>query len=163
MKISRRFALLGCMALPALSACGLVTAGNNVITINLATAQAEAKTLLAAAQAFVLEFGAVLPAAVKAQAGAILADLETAVAVFASIPSGSTNYVGAAQAVIGLVEQLMPLLPIPGPASSAISAGLMLLSGLIAGVATISVPAAAPSAGIAAGRVIAGPVPIPLS
>jgi hypothetical protein len=164
MNLTRR-TLFGASALAAtaLSGCGLITLNNGTVTVNLTNAQAEAKAIYTALTAFVTELAAALPPTVKAEVNTAYAALGKAVTVFAELSDGASTIPQAAQAVITAVQSLVPLLPLPAATTAAISTGLLLISALIAGVASITVPAAAVAQGVRAVPVVAAPIPIPLA
>lgn len=165
MNFSRR-RIFGASALSAiaagLSGCGLVSINQGTVTVNLANAQAEAKAIYSALTAFVEELTSTLPPSMKAKAETAYADLGKVVSVFAGLPDGSSTIPQAAQAVIAAVQSLVPLLPLPAATTAAISTGLLLISALIAGVSSITVPAPVAAAGVRAVPVVSGPIPIPL-
>jgi hypothetical protein len=165
MNFSRR-RIFGASALAVTAAgfsgCGLVTINQGTVTVNLANAQAEAKAIYSALTAFVAELTNTLQPGMKAEAETAYADLGKVVAVFAVLPNGSSTIPQAAQAVIAAVQSLVPLLPLPVATTSAISTGLLLISALIAGVSSITVPAPAVVVGVRAVPVVSGPIPIPL-
>lgn len=159
--LSRRRMFLATTGLVALAGCSLSSDGS--ITLNLATAQAEATTIeTAITNEYSLLKGA-LPASVQATVATLLGPLETAVSVFTSLPSGTVSYATEAQAVIKAAQTILPLLPIPSPAALAINEGLSLISALLAG-ASVFTPSVVPaSVSVGAGAVVPGPIPVPLS
>ncbi len=165
MHFSRRnlFGLSAIAAAMVLPGCGLVTRSGGTITVNLANAQSEAKTIYTALTAFVTELADTVPESTRAKIEAAYAALGTEVTTFAELPDGNSTIPEAAQAIINAVQSLIALLPIPAVTASAISAGLLLISGLIAGLSSMTIPApAAALTGVAAAPVVAGPIPVPL-
>lgn len=164
--ISRR-ALLGAtvFAPVALPGCAALT-GNplqKTITVNLAAAQAEAKTIETALGIVLSSVQTALPASIAAKASAAIATLSKAVAAFAAVPSGSTTVATLAGDVIAAASAVVALIPLPPATGLAINSGLAILSALIAGLATVTVTTSPPATGVKAARVIPGPVPVPVS
>jgi len=159
--LPRRRVLLAATGLLALGGCTIGPDGT--ITLNLATAQAEATTIESAITAEYALLRSALPASVQSTISTLLGSLETAVSVFTSLPSGTVTYASEAQAVIKAAQTILPLLPLPPSAALAINEGLALISALVAGAASFT-PSVAPAAtGISAGAVVPGPIPVPLS
>ncbi len=163
MNLYRRHVLnASLMGATLLTGCGMITTGNGTVTVNLANAQAEAKSIYTALGSFATVLADSLPA--KAQVEAAYTDLGKLVRIFANVPDGSSGIAQAAQSVISSAQALLALLPLPVATATAISTGLLLISALLTGVSSITVPVAAPAPlGIRAVPVIPGPVPIPLA
>ena len=163
MNLHRRHVLnASILSATLLSGCGMISTQNGTVIVNLANAQAEAKSIYAAFGSFVTELADSLPA--KTQVESAYADLGKLVTIFANVPNGSSSIAQAAQSVINTAQALVSLLPLPAATTTAISTGLLLISALLTGVSSITVPAANPApAGIRAVPVIPGPVPIPLA
>lgn len=147
------------LALVAFAGCAVDANGNIVrVPVTLAGAQAEASAILASVQAAVAALGATAPAAIHAA----LADAGVAVAAFVGLPANATPAQYAA-AVVRTVSVVIAGLALSPAVALAINAGLMLISGLVAGLPSVAVPAAvvtkAPVAAVP-GRVSA-PIPIP--
>ena len=152
------------LAATFLAGCGVITAKNGTVTVNLANAQLQAKSIYAALGAFVTELANSVPAATKAEVNAAYAELGKFVAIFANIQNGSSNLAQATQSVINTAQTLVALLPLPTVTRNAIGTGLLLISPLLTGVSSITAPvSAALHSGIGTVPVIPGPIPIPLS
>jgi hypothetical protein len=147
-----------------LAACS--TSGNpltQTVTVNLASAQAEAQSILTSFKIMAAGSAGSFSAATNAQVTAALAKLASAVAVFNALPSGTTTYAALAQEVLSAVGAVSALVPLPPATALAINEGLALVSALVAGLSVITVNSAPVSTGVGAVRVIPGPIAIPLS
>ncbi|MGC9271909.1 hypothetical protein [Acidiphilium sp.] len=172
MTLSRRAlfgtASLGVTAL-ALAACTTGTFGNplgTTITVNLAAAQAEAKAILEAVQIVAASATVALSKAAQVSLSNDLNVLTTAVSEFAGLPSGSTSMAAFAGDVVTAIGAVMALLPLPSGTALAVAEGVALIKALIAGLSaiTITTPVATGVAKASlSARVIAAPIPIPLS
>lgn len=166
--IARRHLLgMGVTALLAGAAgCSLLSSSTQTIQVTLVNAQAEAAAILQALDVGVstaLTSGAVTGGA-AVTVNSVLVDLKTAVAAFEALVAGD-NYAALAQSVINGANSLLVLLPIDPGTKTAISLGLTLLSGLIGGLASITVPvAAAPTTtgNLGARMMITAPIAIPV-
>lgn len=170
MEISRRN-LAGVSGLALLTGCGLIK-GNplqTVVNVNLATAQAEAAAIYQALSTFIGAAESVVSPSIANTITSVFNDLGIAVKAFSSLTPSASNVGALAQDVLGFVSQLMPLIPatiLPASTSTAIKFGLMILSALIAGMSTVTVPTpvtTVPSSSVKAPQVIIAPIPIPLS
>jgi hypothetical protein len=155
-----------------LAGCSLINGNplNTSVTVNLATAQAEAQAIYQAFGSFVSLAESSVSSSISGEISSAYSALGTAVTAFGQLTSGSATVNQVAQEVIGLIGQILPLIPatiLPGPTGAAISLGLLLLSAFISGLSTITVPAAAvvtpPASLVRAKQVIIAPIPIPLS
>lgn len=165
--MNRRTVLAAMTALvPAgmLAACsGLKTNPlQNTITVNLATAQAQAQTIEAALKIEAANVASHLSANVNELVNKALGDLSSAVAAFVGLPTGSMSVATFANGVIAAASALVALLPLPAATLFAINTGLGILTALIAGAATITVPVAPAAASRDMATVVPGPVPVPV-
>jgi hypothetical protein len=155
--------LIKTSALAPLALAGCVSQTTaNTIAVTLANAQAEANTILTALQTLIPNLKSTIPAGIVSAVNADLTTLENDVSSFVLLTPGS-SYVANAQAVIKDVSLLLPILPLPTATSFAISMGLSLISGLLAGVSSMSIPTIPASSSVSAHAVVPGPIPVPLS
>lgn len=170
-KTRRALLQMAALGLPvvALAGCATSTTGTTTTTtvpVTLAGAQAEAGAILAALQTFAATFGKTLAAAGQADLTKGMTALTGAVTAFQGIPSGAnlTQYVAA---VVNAATVVVALLPLPPATQIAITAGLALLQALVAGLATVTVTVPATStttASVSATKAgVAAPIAIPLS
>lgn len=158
---------LGAMAV-GLAACTAGTTGNplgTTITVNLASAQAEAKAILQAVQLVAASATLTLSTAAQGTLANGLNILATAVSEFAGLPSGSPSIAAFAGDVVSAIGAVTGVLPLATGTALAIGEGVALVKALIAGLSAITITTAV-STGVAAHamtRVIAAPIPIPLS
>lgn len=160
--LRRKLLCAAALATPAAMIAACSKPLNTVITVNLANAQAEAVTIETALKAVYEDVSATLSATIQNQAAAMLQDLDAAVKAFTSLPSGTTTYAAFANAVLGVINPLVALLPLPPATKAAITTGTLLISGLINGLASVSLPPPSAAVGVSAVRIIPGPVPVPL-
>lgn len=162
MIIRRRAILSTAMLFPL----ALVGCSPKQITIDLTTAQAEAKTI-ETALGFVVT---TLPSPIQAEAKKALNELEAVVSAFEKLTysSGMTTILSFTQQVITAVSAVLAVVPLPGPTGLAIHEGLAILSALMSGLSTLTVPRTirAPAVGVGAPavtqHVVPGPVPVPV-
>lgn len=153
----------------ALGGCAWINGGPNplqtVVKVTLSNAQSQAKAIYQALTIIASSASSALSTTANATASKYLKDVKTAVDAFAALPSGSSSAATFAGNVITAISQVVAVLPLPTATSIAISSGVALLQALISGLSTITVtnPAAlSPKVGVS-NRVIAAPIPIPVS
>lgn len=167
MNVSRRV-LLGATPLAAaalLAGCvnGKFSPSAATVQVNLANAQAEAKTLDTAVTAMAQGSMTALSTSLQGIVSEGISVMGGAVQAFAALPSGSTSYEALAQNVIAAVQKVAALLPLPGATMLAINEGLALISALIAGLASIPVATPATVSARYGAKVVPGPISIPVS
>jgi hypothetical protein len=161
MNMTRR-ALLGTIPLASFA----VLAGCNMqatLAITLPAAQAQASAILTAFTTIEADVGPALPAATQTKISSGLTIAKDAVAVFTAIPTGG-SYATEATNVISALTPLVSLIPMAADTAIAITEGLTLISALIKGLTSVPAPTTSAAMGaMPAARVIAAPIPIPLS
>jgi len=157
------------LALVALGGCAQVTSilgsTTQTIEVSLANAQAESGAILSAltaGAAAAISSGVVAGGAANTVKTA-LTDLTTAVTAFQAVSAGG-SYAALAQSVVTAANGLLPLLPIDPAAKTAIALGLTLLSALIGGLTSLTLPAPAATTpgAVGAREMLAAPIPIPV-
>lgn len=171
----RRLAAFGfsAFALIALSACTNTTPTTpttNTVQVTLSNVQKQAAAVYAALAGFVAGAEAVTSTKISAAIKIAYSELGAAVSSLSGI-SPTSSPIQDIEAVISLVSQVIGLLPagtIPAATMAVITISLTLLNALVAGIGSIVFtlppsPASAPLIGTSTVRVIAAPIPIPLS
>lgn len=168
-RIGRRFVnsvLLTAAVLPAACAAlgGGTTGGSTTIPVTLDNAKAEAVAIVQALDAAIAQVGSQLKPTTQMLLQTAMESLQTAVNAFTAVQPGA-SVADVADAVVKTAMSIVSLLPLPATIELAISAGLMLIEGLINGLSSITVtvptsPTPAPTTSLRAGAVRA-PIPIP--
>ena len=154
--LTRRFFIASSLVLPV---AGCSSSQMQTITVTLLTVQAEVKAINSAVDAVYKS----LPPATQAPLAKYISVLDAAAAATAAL-TPSSNYQTVLESVIAASQAAIEFVPLPAPTITAIQLGLGLVSALIAGLPTVTVPASAaaqPSLGVKA--TINAPIPIPLS
>lgn len=140
--------------------------GTTTVVVNLANAQAEADAVAKAVSAAAFAQSTALAADAQKNLQTALSAMNASVAAFDALPATNPKVMDYAKAVTQAIEAVMALAPLPPATKLAVDEGLALVDALVAGLTTVTVPAASMPASVKLGAkpmMIEAPIPIPMS